>query len=457
MTHNKQDIIIIGAGITGLTLAYYLKKAGKKVLILEKQNRCGGVIQTITENDFTFETGPSTGVVGTIEIAELFEDLQGKCEIEIADDSAKKRLILKNGNWKALPSGLFSAITTSLFTWYDKFRILGEPFRSKGRNLNESVAELVRRRLGKSYLDYAIDPFISGVYAGNPEKIITRFALPKLYALEQNYGSFIRGSIKKAKEPKLPGSEKISRKVFSVKGGLAKLTDALVTEIGKDSILLNCKDVSIAVLGSEYEAHFFDLQGQAQVINASKVISTVGGYELSELFPFIPSEKIMPLKNTNYADVVQVAVGFEKWDAKPLVGFGGLIPFKEKREILGILFPSAIFKQRTPENGALLSVFIGGSRKPEMVTKTDKELTNIVNKEIIYTFGENMKPDFVRIFKHKYAIAQYDILSEKRLQAIAEIESLYNGLHIAGSLRDGIGMADRVKQAKQMALLLSNE
>lgn len=457
MTQSKQDIIIIGAGLTGLALAYYLKKAGKKVVILEKLDRYGGVIQTLSENGFTYETGPSTGVIGTIEIAELFEDLQGKCNIEIAEETAKKRLILKNGKWQALPTGLFTAITTPLFTWYDKFRILSEPFRKKGTNPDESVAELVKRRLGNSFLDYAVDPFISGVYAGNPEKIITRFALPKLFALEQNYGSFIRGSIKKAKATKLPGTEKISRKVFSVKGGLAKLTNALATEIGEENILLNSKNIQINSSNNEYQAQFSDYNGNTHVISSLNIVTTVVGNELAQLLPFISAEKLTPILSTNYADVVQMAVGFKKWPKKPLQGFGGLIPFKENREILGILFPSAIFKKRAPENGALLSVFIGGSRKPEMINKSDEELINVVNKEIMYTFGENLKPDFIQVFRHKHAIAQYDILSEKKLQAITEIENTYDGLYIAGSLRDGIGMADRVKQAKQIALLLSNK
>jgi oxygen-dependent protoporphyrinogen oxidase len=195
----KTEVVIVGAGLTGLTLAFYLKKAGIKFKIAEKLPRTGGVIQTINENGFVYETGPNTGVVSHPELAELFEDLADKCTLEIADPNAKRRLIWKNRMWHAIPSGLLSAINTPLFTWYDKFRILGEPFREKGTNPNETLAELVRRRLGQSFLDYAVDPFISGVYAGDPNKLITRYALPKLWKLEQDYGSFIGGSIKKSK------------------------------------------------------------------------------------------------------------------------------------------------------------------------------------------------------------------------------------------------------------------
>ena len=192
----KPYVVIIGAGLTGLTMGFYLKKAGINVLIIDKSAKTGGVIQTIREKGFVYETGPNTGVVSNPEIAELFEDLAERCELEVADPSAKRRLIWKNSQWNALPSGLWSAITTPRFTLGDKFRILGEPFRAKGTNPDEKLSDLVKRRLGKSFLDYAIDPFISGIYAGNPNELVPRYALPKLWKLEQEYGSFIGGSIK---------------------------------------------------------------------------------------------------------------------------------------------------------------------------------------------------------------------------------------------------------------------
>ena len=160
--------------------------------------------------------------------------------LDKADPNAK-RYILKNGQWTPLPSGLISAINTPLFTLKDKFRILGEPFRKPGSDPDESVAQLVRRRLGESFLDYAVNPFISGVYAGDPEKLITRYALPKLYALEQNYGSFIKGSIAKARQKKTELEKKATREVFSAKGGLGNLIKALTLKIGKEKILTGFK------------------------------------------------------------------------------------------------------------------------------------------------------------------------------------------------------------------------
>ena len=202
----KTDILIIGAGLTGLTTAYTLASKGKNVQVLERMERAGGQIHTHQEDGFVYESGPNTGSISNPEVAELFIELEkvssGKCKLETAHDAAKKRLIWKGDQFRALPSGLGSAIATPLFTLGDKFRILGEPWRKKGENPDETVGELARRRLGKSFVDYAVNPFLSGVYAGDPNTLVTRYALPKLYNLEQNYGSFVRGAMKKAKEPK---------------------------------------------------------------------------------------------------------------------------------------------------------------------------------------------------------------------------------------------------------------
>ncbi len=164
----KKEVTIIGAGLTGLSLAYYLQQAGMEVLLLEKEERPGGVINSVEEGGFIYETGPNTGILGNPEIVELFGELAGLCELETANPMAKNRWIWKSGQWHPLPAGLAAAIKTPLFTGGDKLRILGEAFRKKGNDPMESVAGLVKRRLGESYLDYAVDPFISGIYAGDP-------------------------------------------------------------------------------------------------------------------------------------------------------------------------------------------------------------------------------------------------------------------------------------------------
>ena len=450
----KIENLIIGAGLTGLTTAYNLSSAGKKVIVLEKSNKPGGVIQTMQKDSFVYESGPNSGVIAHSEVFRLFDELNQSCSLETANEKSKKRLIWKNNNWHALPSGLFSAVGTPLFSLKDKFRILGEPFRSKGNNPDENVADLVRRRLGRSFLDYAVDPFISGIYAGDPEKIITRYALPKLYNLEQDYGSFIIGAIKKKKEIMPQGEKRPTREVFSAAGGLGKLIEALKKSIGPDSIKFGCEKIHVERKGKSYITTFIKDKSKIK-IESDNVISTVGAYALPEILGFLTKEDLKPVTDLEYAKVIQVAVGFKKWSGIKLDAFGGLVPSVENRKILGVLFTSSIFSNRAPAEGALLSVFMGGIKNKNVMKLSDNEITQTVFNEISPMLGvKNFSPDILEIFRYENAIPQYGIDSGSRLDRISQLEKKFPGLYLAGNIRDGIGMADRIRQSANISKII---
>lgn len=453
MNMKEQDIVIIGAGITGLTCAFQLRRKNRGVTLLECKDRVGGQIQTVKVDGFTFESGPNTGVVKYPEVAELFEQLSGHCELETALESSKRRLIWKNGQFCELPSGLMSAIRTPLFTWQDKFRILGEPWRAKGEDPNESVGALAERRLGKSYVDYAVDPFLSGVYAGDPYRLPARLALPRLYALEQQYNSFIRGSIAKARIPKTERDRKATKKVFSAKGGFSMLVNALTEAIGMENIITSAKDITVSPDGKGgWDVCY--VKNDAQVhIHAMHVVTTCGAYALPQLLPFVDSTCMSELSNLYYAPIVQMGVGIRDCGGNQWQAFGGLVPSCEKKNLLGILFPSACFQERAPKNGAIFSFFIGGIRHPDYLMKSDEELNGWVNDSLheMLRYPLGKKADEIRIFRHEKAIPQYEVTTDARLRAIDQLKRQYPTLTIAGNLRDGIGMGDRIKQAYDVA------
>lgn len=444
----EKKVAVIGAGLTGLTTAYYLKKKGISFQVFEQADQVGGVIQTIQQNGFIYENGPSTGVLGQPEAADLIEDLGDACQLEIADEDAKYRWIWKGDCWHALPSGLMGGIGTPLFSWYDKFRILGEPFRKAGTNPDETLAQLVRRRMGESFLKYAVDPFILGIYSGDPEKLVVKYALPKLYNLEQRYGSFIGGTIKKAKEPKSDWDKKATRKVFSMNGGLKSLIGALESKIGSENIKLKSAGLTVSQNGDKYLLK--DDTGFSGQFD--EVISTVGGHSLRKLFPFLPDQQLSKIEAMPYAKVVQVSVGFNKWEGVPIKAFGGLVPFHEKRDVLGVLFLSSFLKHRAPEGGALLSTFLGGVRRPEMVDLSDDEIKHLVEKELKFMMKlTKWDPDLLVINRYQHAIPQYGLESADRLEAIDDLENNFKGLILGGNIRDGIGMADRMKQGRRLS------
>src|SRR5574344_1446726 len=431
MTHNTHDIVIIGAGLTGLTTAFALRNKGRNVTILESADRVGGQIQSHHVNGFVFESGPNTGVIKYPEVMDLFHSLNDKCELEIAKASAKKRLIWKGNKFHELPSG---------------------PIRAKGNNPDERIAQMTKRRLGRSYLNYAVDPFLAGVYAANPMMLPTKYALPKLYELEQNYGSFILGAIKKARQPKTDRDKTATKEVFSTHGGLSSLTDAMAAKIGSDNILLNAKSISITPSAEGFTV-YYTANGEQHTIKCNKVVTTCGAYALSSLLPVVDSDIMQSITNLKYAPVIQVGVGIADTKGVTHRAFGGLVPSKEKREVLGILFPSDCFVNRAPQRGVAYAFFIGGVRNPEMIKLSDEEIKRHVIEDLhsMMKYPANTQPDEIAIYRHARAIPQYESSTGARLRSIDLLQHKYPGLVIAGNLKDGIGMGDRIKQAYDVA------
>jgi oxygen-dependent protoporphyrinogen oxidase len=447
------DIVVIGAGLTGLTAAHYLNKYNQNFLVLEKAGKTGGVIQSNNVEGYLYEEGPNTGVVGNTTVVELFEQLSDKCTIELGGNNVKKRYILKNGKWEALPLGLWSAVTTPLFTFKDKLRLLGEPFRKAGEDPHENLASFVKRRMGKSFLDYAIDPFIIGVYAGDPNYLIPKYALPKLYDIEQQYGSLIGGSFKKSFVKKTDAEKKVNKKVFSCKGGLGELTKALTASVGETNIRLNAKNIVVNPSDNGYLVTYKEEKGEIQTIHCKKVITTIGAYALEEALPFVEKAQMQKINSLHYTKVIELALGFDKWEGRKLDAFGGLIPSSEKRNILGILNMSSLFEHRAPKGGALVSIFMGGVRRQDLIKMTDNEIKRVVEKECQHLLAlPEFNPDLFKIIRHNYAIPQYGIESGERFEAIQQLENQYKGLLIGGNQRNGIGMADRIKQGKELAM-----
>ena len=339
-----------------------------------------------------------------------------------------------------------------MFTLGDKFRILGEPFRAKGTNPDESVGELAARRLGKSFLNYAVDPFLSGVYAGDPLKLITRYALPKLYNLEQQYGGFIKGTIAKARLPKTERDRLATKKVFSAAGGLENLAKAMAEAIGSRNITLSASGVTVRPSEKGWLATYTTPEGE-QLMHANKVVTTSGAYTLPDLLPFIPREDMDKISNLQYAPVIQASVGIRNTGSLRFNAFGGLVPSCEKKDVLGILFPAACFDNRAPKEGALFSFFIGGVKRAELTRLTDDELKGLITHEFhaMLKFPIQVQPDMIRIFRHPHAIPQYGLSSGERFATIDQLEARYPGLILAGNMKGGIGMADRIRQATGIA------
>ena len=240
----KTDVVVAGEGITGLCIAYWLKKRGINVTMLAKDSEVGGTMKSVKEQGFLYETGANTGLETTPLIKKLITDLKLESEFVYANPEGKNRYILRDGVLHSMPLGPGSFLFTKLFSASAKFRLMKEPFIGRAEK-EESVAEFVERRLGREFLDYAIDPFVAGVFAGKPEQLSVRSAFPKLYALEENYGGLIKGMIKGAGERKQRAEKAKDRaETFSFINGMQILPQAIGKSLG-NKLFLNSKVTGI--------------------------------------------------------------------------------------------------------------------------------------------------------------------------------------------------------------------
>lgn len=444
-----EKIVIVGAGITGLTAAYWLKKEGINAKIVEANPEVGGNIKTISHNGFVFDTGPNSGLETTPLISQLVNELNLSDEFIYANKEANRRYILRDGLLHPLPLSPKDFLTTKLFSTKGKLRVLMEPFVGKSKDgYYQSVAQFVRRRLGEEFLDYAINPFISGVFAGDPENLSVKSAFPKLYRLEEVYGGLFKGMIKGAKERKKRAEKsKQEASMFSFKSGMSRLIKALKENLN-DQILVNHKVID---LDRKEDHYILKILENGNVINleTKSVLFTIPAYAVAEILKDKDGVLFNHLSTIYYPKVLVLNLIYKKEKiGQPLDGFGFLIPEKEKKKFLGAIWNSAIFPNRGDENLASFTLFVGGSRQSNLLDSGIEKLIETVISEFKEIMKIEEKPISVNYKLWEKAIPQYSLGYIEKEKAKDEFEKNYPGVFLGGNYRGGISVGDCIKNSK---------
>mgnify|MGYP001601884922 CR=1 FL=1 len=446
----ERPVAVIGGGITGLAAAWHLHRAGIPVVLFEGGSTPGGVIASPREDGWLWETGPNTLFENTPALRHFIDDLGlGARRLEAAP-AAKRRYVVHGGRPVALPDSPWTFLKTPLLSARAKLGLLGEPFRGRGPgDHDESVAEFVVRRLGPEFLDRIVNPFVAGVYAGDPAQLSVRHAFPKLAALEREHGSLLRGALHRRSTATGPGGSMIS-----FPEGLAEIPRALAKALG-DAVRTGHQVAAVRPEGAEWRIEFASSSGRQSEIFAA-VICTLPPDALTKLdLSALPGAgALAALRAIPQPAVASVFLGYRRADvAHPLDGFGLLAPATEGRKILGTLFSSTLFPGRAPAGHVALTTFVGGTRQPELARADDQTLLASVQAELADLLGVQGAPVMTHIQRWPRAIPQYIVGFQRFEDACAEVEHRTPGFFIGGTCRNGVSLSHCLSAGENLAEL----
>src|SRR5271163_2191034 len=377
---NSTQVAVIGAGISGLACAYRLQQLGVDVTIFESSDRAGGLIDSVEKDGLLFEGGPQS-FQGTPALLDLIHELGLEAQLQKADPRAP-RYVLLHGHLRKIPMSPQALLASTLLNPISRWKIASEPFKkSQPPTEEESVAAFVRRKFGHEILEYLVAPFVSGVYAGDPEKLSLRAAFPSLDEWERSYGSILRGAMKSRPAK---GAGQGPPPLCSFHHGMAMLTRTMTAKLG-ESARLSAHVDAISKTGANGSARFqvrFTQKGQTETVEATAVVIATPAYAASHLIAPFSEPLARALSGIQYAGVAVASAGyFEKQVGTPLDGFGILIPRSERYRTLGIVWNSALFPEQGANGHVRLTSFVGGATDPEILERTDEEVLAVVQDE----------------------------------------------------------------------------
>lgn len=446
----SKTIAILGAGITGLTAAHRLTQRGHRVRVFEATPRVGGAMRSERVDGWLIESGPNSILTGDASTAALIAELGLRGAMVSANASANKRYIVRGGRPVTAPLGPRGLPGTRLLSWSAKIRVLCELTSGRRvRTADLSLEDLIRGHFGQEIVDYVLNPFVAGVYAGNPQKLSARYAFPKLWELEQKHGSFLRAQATVAKQRQQRGVP--APGIVSFSEGVQALPDALAARLPTGAIALNAR-VETLVPGAPWSVVWTD-GARAVTETFDRVVTALPAPALAQIrFGTLGERPFASLDTIEHPPVASLFLGFRRDDvAHPLDGFGLLVPQVEQRSVLGVLFSASLFPGRAPVGHTALTVMVGGTRQPEIARLPADELLQRVLPDLRGLLGVRGAPVFQRHNAWPRAIPQYNLGHQVHLDTIAAAERAHRGLFVGGQARDGISVPACIAAGERLA------
>jgi oxygen-dependent protoporphyrinogen oxidase len=435
---------VVGAGISGLTVAHRLVLSGHDVTCFEGSGRTGGLIRTERRNGFLCEVGPQAILDGGRDVRALFEELGLTERVCQPSPAARRRYVFLRGKLRAVPSGPLSLLSTDLLGADAKWRLVREPF-VKPRPADapdESVLDFGIRRLGPDAAHALIEPAVLGLFAGDAAQLSMKSAFPRVAALEATHGSLLRGLRAARRQGAGPG------KSVSFPEGLEELPRALVERLGERIVPAYVQALLREPGGWRVELGGGALSGPAPF--DALVLALPPRTTAALLEPWAP-EPARGLQELTFASVAVVSLGFRRRDiGMDLDAYGFLVARGERPTVLGCQYESTVFPGRAPDGAVLLRVILGGTFEPGILDEDDAALVGRAVDDL-QLMGLKAEPDFAAVWRHRDVLPQYELGHERRVQAIEEALARVPRLHVLGMALRGIGLSDCIRNAAALA------
>lgn len=442
--------LIIGGGISGLSAAYYLSKAGIRPTLVEKAPQVGGVIRTSVREGCVLEAGPDGFMAAKPWAMELIRELGLADQIIGSNDHSRVTYIVKHGKLVPLPDGLMMMVPTKvmplagthLFSWGTKIRMGLEFFRRpKGPQPDRSVYDFLMDHYGQESIDYLAEPLLAGVYGGDPKQMSVNSVLSRFAEIEAKYGSLTRGVLATPKPPKNSGPKSF---LWTLKSGLGQLIERL--RPSADVIRGTAE-------GVERDATGYRVRVNGEWVEAENLVLAAPAGDCAKLLREFQPELAGLLSEIPYTSSITLALGYRKATFDhPLNGHGFLVPKLERQYLMGCTWVGNKFNYRVPDDMVLLRCFIGGNG----LALSDDELVSVARNELHSIMGLEAEPVFHSVARWPSAMAQYTVGHQKRLERIDAIVRDTPGLHLAGNAYRGIGIPDCVKTGKDAATRITS-
>jgi oxygen-dependent protoporphyrinogen oxidase len=472
MSSSARKVVIIGGGLSGLSAAFYVRKYYREagiqpdIILIEKDKCLGGKIETLHRDGFVIEKGPDSFLARKTAMSDLARELEVDHELVTTNPNAKKTYILQRGKLHPMPAGLVLGIPTELkpflksglVSFGGKIRALMDFVLPPRRSCeDESLGELIERRLGTEVLESMTEPLLAGIYAGDMRKISLQATFPQFGEVERQYGSLIRGMTTGRKPAETHTGTKKSA-FLTFRQGLQSLVHALIHDLHDVEQRTGTGALSIKVRSSggvsaeAFAAPRYEVElDNGEVLQADDVYVTVQNFAAARLLR--PHVDVSALDAVNYVSVANVVMAFAKKDiVTEYDGSGFLVPRKEGRNITACTWTSTKWLHTSPDDKVLLRCYVGRSGDEQNVELPDDALAELVRRDLKEIMGITAEPLFTEITRLRNSMPQYPVGHPARIAGLrSELGQKLPGVYAFGAGYDGIGMPDCIKQAKLTA------